>query len=320
MGKLINLKGRIFGMYTVIDRVFLESSKNTIWLCKCNTCGNKFVKQSRHLLAGKGLTCNCAKDKPYKYKEQLKKMLLQYNDVEIGKMFNVKPETIKYFRKKFNLDPCPIKKSAGSYRIYTLDTQFFKEINTEYQAYILGFLTADGYVNKNGRNLAVAIKESDADILKQIKKAMGSNAILGTKRKPKNQEDLKVLGISSKEIVSDLVKFGIVPNKTKEITLPVLHKELYRHYIRGLWDGDGYIGKRQFALTGGSYMLLKQLQVHIYKETGYMLVIRELKKGDYVRGYQLYGSRRDKDVINWIYKSPNIVLERKYQSCLKYWS
>ena len=34
---------------------------------------------------------------------------------------------------------------------------------------------------------------------------------------------------------------------------------MYRHFFRGLFDGDGYIGERQFVLATGSKRLVEDL-------------------------------------------------------------
>lgn len=316
MMQIRDLTGQVFGVWAVLEKAGLKHG-NVTWLCQCEKCGNTIVKQGRYLIRNVGLNCKCITDKPYKHDSELKKLVATYSDNEIGKMFGVSGATIRYFRKKFKIPPCKIKKRNS---IYSLNTQFFKEIKNEYQAYTLGFLCADGYVNKNGKNVTIAIKQSDSQILDDIKKAMGSNSKLGVKKKPEGQEDLAVLFISSVEIVADLAKLGIIPNKTKVAYVPTLNPELYKHFIRGLFDGDGYVGTRQFVLTGSSKKLLLQVQDHIMRGTGCRITLRELKKKDgSVRGYQLVGGRKTKQALQWLYTDCKIVLHRKYKSYIDYW-
>lgn len=317
MGKFNDLTGEKFGMWNVIEKVGSRNG-NVIWKCKCEKCGSIKTKQGRYLKKGIGVSCDCLIDKPYKHKGTLEKLVKKFSDNEIGKMFDVKKETIRYFRKKYNLSPCPIRNKKRPNK-YSLDVKFFRKIENEYQAYILGFICADGYVHNNGKVVSIAIKQSDSQILEEIKKAMKTNAEFKVKRKPSNQEDLYVLNISSKELVNDLVKLGITSNKTKVLSLPVMDKDLYRHFFRGIFDGDGYVGEKQFALTGGSISILKSLQNLIFAETGQELVIRELKKNGYVRGYQLYGSKRDKEVLEWTYRDSRIRLERKFDRYMRFW-
>ena len=58
-------------------------------------------------------------------------------------------------------------------RIYKVNENFFKCINTEKKAYILGFICADGHIDRNRLKIAVSIK--DKDILDKIRCAMHSN-------------------------------------------------------------------------------------------------------------------------------------------------
>ena len=52
--------------------------------------------------------------------------------------------------------------------IYTIDYNYFKEIDTEHKAYWYGFLLADGHINDKIINLCVQNK--DIDILNQFQK------------------------------------------------------------------------------------------------------------------------------------------------------
>lgn len=258
-------------------------------------------------------------DQPYKNEFELKMLVETYSDAEIGKMFDVSRGTIKYFRNKYKISPCKTRKHKIK-NSYLLNKHFFKEIQDEYQAYILGFICADGYVHKNGKTVTIAIKQSDSQILEDIKKAMETDAKLRVKKKPDGQEDLAVLNISSRELVEDLARLGVKSNKTKEILLPIIKNDLYKHFIRGLFDGDGYIGERQFALTGGSKNILLQIQKHIMKEIKCKLTLRELKKKDgSIKGYQLYGGKNTKAALQWLYSDCRIVLERKYKCYTDYW-
>ena len=58
-------------------------------------------------------------------------------------------------------------------RVYKVDENFFKCINTEEKAYILGFICADGHIEKDRLNITVSIK--DIGIREKIRGAMHSN-------------------------------------------------------------------------------------------------------------------------------------------------
>lgn len=64
------------------------------------------------------------------------------------------------------------------YRKYDFNENYFSELKTHEQAYILGFIYADGY---NGLDhLALAQIEERVDILEKINKALDSNCPIKT--------------------------------------------------------------------------------------------------------------------------------------------
>ena len=60
----------------------------------------------------------------------------------------------------------------------------------------------------------------------------------------------KSLNLGGRKLVSDLNALGVHANKTLTATFPAIRPDLERHLVRGLWDGDGWVGKRQFSLIG----------------------------------------------------------------------
>lgn len=107
-------------------------------------------------------------------------------------------------------------------------------INTEEQAYSLGFMMADGY--NTGSQAGLKVKSSDIDILKRIKDCFSKDIKL--------QEDENSVSfvISSTIICNTLKTYGIIEQKShNEKNIPVLRPDLIRHFIRGYFDGDGTI-------------------------------------------------------------------------------
>lgn len=56
--KLINLVGKRFGKWTVLDRA-PDQRKNRYWICKCD-CGTIKTVGGRHLTKGVSLSCGCS--------------------------------------------------------------------------------------------------------------------------------------------------------------------------------------------------------------------------------------------------------------------
>lgn len=64
---------------------------------------------------------------------------------------------------------------------YSLNENFFQEINTEEKAYWLGFLMADGCIldqPQRSKRLTVALKEKDINILHKLNKSLERKKII----------------------------------------------------------------------------------------------------------------------------------------------
>ncbi len=61
MSKLLDLTARTFGMLTVVERSPENSSDGRVqWVCSCE-CGNACTARSSMLMAGKQVSCGCAR-------------------------------------------------------------------------------------------------------------------------------------------------------------------------------------------------------------------------------------------------------------------
>jgi hypothetical protein len=132
---------------------------------------------------------------------------------------------------------------------YKINEDYFKKIDTEYKAYILGFIFADGsvYQPSESRQLVfrIGIQEEDSYILEKLsKEAAGGN--FHTVKTPssikKGYKPQVLVTISSNELCQDLIKLGCsIKKSTRGMKFPKLNPELVRHFIRGFLDGDGSI-------------------------------------------------------------------------------
>ena len=118
---------------------------------------------------------------------------------------------------------------------------FFESIDTEEKAYWLGFLYADGYNYEAKGEVKVALAGKDKDFLLKLR-----DTIYPNKDKPlyyKENSDLSTgyeLNMSSARMSRHLAKQGCMQAKTFKIKFPYfIDESLYRHFIRGYFDGDG---------------------------------------------------------------------------------
>ncbi|MFX1320392.1 MAG: hypothetical protein ACFFAQ_01995 [Promethearchaeota archaeon] len=114
------------------------------------------------------------------------------------------------------------------------------------RAYVIGFLLSDGSIRYNPYEVAASQNLKDRDILDNIKKALGGD-IQGPDKKSKYY-----WSVYNKSLVLTLKKYGMVKAHSKEhiaknlvppdfITLMINGKSILRDFIRGFYDGDGWI-------------------------------------------------------------------------------
>lgn len=130
-----------------------------------------------------------------------------------------------------------------------VDDYYFRKIDTEYKAYILGFIYADGCLidNLNGRQkrLSISIQEPDAHILNKLSQDVANRDYI-IKYSPaqikKNEQKQGIVNLSSNQLVTDLIRLGCNIRKSQVgMTFPIIDKSLIPHFIRGFFDGDGGI-------------------------------------------------------------------------------
>lgn len=241
-------------------------------------------------------------------KQQIKEFYSQgFTITQIAKLANCNPSNIYTHLKRMGIG-C---RDFSEYRKYSIDKDFFKIINTEEKAYILGFLYADGYNQVTKKQIRITLQRGDEDILKKINKALKHNKPLYIL---KNNTVID-LSINSKDMSLDLEKLGCVQNKTFKITFPYEHlsKDLIRHFIRGYFDGDGCISINkkndvQLNITGNS-IFISQIQDILVNE----LNITKTKLQYYrnVCGMYYHGKNICLKVLDYLYKDSKISLKRK---------
>ena len=138
-------------------------------------------------------------------------------------------------------------------RTYTVNENYFNNIDTEDKAYWLGFLYADGYITQRGFGLAV--KSEDRPHIQKMLDAMDSDYDIKdyvTSTKTKNnygEHGYSRVIVSHKQLREKLIQYGMVENKSLILEPPKIEfgtDELKRHFIRGFFDGNGSIsGKKE---------------------------------------------------------------------------
>ncbi len=179
-------------------------------------------------------------------------------------------------------------------------------------AYLLGLLTADGNIceSSNHHTLQLTLKRSDESLLRKIKSLAGGYV---GRAKTVKAFYWRLSGIEFIEMVK---RFGLKPRKTQRTAIPPLEKNLYRHFIRGYFDGDGTLGiyrvqrGRSFRLSFfGCKPFLSRLSSLIIAQLGPVGRLRHICR----KLYGLHYSRRNEVacLASWMYTNCSLFLTRK---------
>ena len=197
-----------------------------------------------------------------------------------------------------------------------IDSTFFSKIDTEEKAYWLGFLTADGYVKDNIIELALA--EIDKKHVENFKTSIKSQHALSKKTSKINDKTFYSYRISirDKQMANDLRSYGLTNNKSYDAYIPSeiqIPNNLFRHYIRGMFDGDGsiYNGANgiNISIITASEQMHKDFYYAVKKHINIEMLARITRNLFELR---LFSKKDVYRFLSWIYDDSTIYLERKY--------
>ena len=231
----------------------------------------------------------------------------------LGREFGVSYSTIRNLLKRKGI------KTEGNKHNFPRDEFYFNNIDSKEKAYWLGFLYADGCVHSNSNEISITSK--DRDHLEKFRKAIKSNNKIGESidRSFSSLPKIYHFSIKDKQLKSDLIKWGCVPNKSLSLTkIPNIPRDFVSHFIRGYFDGDGSLhwlnGTKNFRISFvGTAPFLKDIQ----KELGLSLSLGQ-QEGNQAKHFQVAGRKQVPMILDYIYKDSdeNIRLTRKYKNYL----
>ena len=167
---------------------------------------------------------------------------VQGNSVsKIAKIYSCNPSVIRRILVQHGIE---IRKN-DFYSAKSFDKDFFKRIDSEEKAYLLGFIYADGCVSNNTFSIKLSIK--DLDLLVKIKEILSSSHKIVTHENKSGYGIGNIsccLAINNSELAEDLISLGVFRNKSKTLKFPTenqVPKSLINHFIRGYFDGDGSV-------------------------------------------------------------------------------
>lgn len=210
----------------------------------------------------------------------------------------------------------------GANRIHNVDIHSFDVIDGNEKAYWLGVLMADGSNDQKKYKISFTQAENNKELAYKFKDFLKSDhPVIITKRSLKNSnwQDVYGLHITSKTLSQSLAKHGVVQNKTNICKFPEINPEYYSHFIRGYFDGDGYInGTSKPILVSliGTYSFLEAIH-NILNIPTHSIKHRNSKHSELVFTNNLCGETA-RNFCNYIYNNATIFLERKYNRFIEH--
>lgn len=211
---------------------------------------------------------------------------------------------------------------------------YFDVIDTEYKAYILGFIYADGNINdkikgKREWSLTITLQKEDSYILNKLMEDTGVNEVKiqhPPNVKKNNWKERATARIGNTYMCNQIVSLGCPPRKSTEgMTFPKLNDDMIPHFIRGFFDGDGSICIKKKIYKGKTVIsnyFRKNIAFcstdSIFLDTlfSYLPITKVYKTGRQRNMFvHIYWIERKNDIdnmYNYLYKDANFYLSRKY--------
>lgn len=208
--------------------------------------------------------------------------------------------------------------SCGT-RKFKFNESFFEKIDSEEKAYWLGFLYADG--TQNGNQFQICLKIDDKEHLEKFRKTIDSNHSIKKIIKKNHKAGFAALfQISSKRFCKSLQDSGCVKNKTFIVKFPHLPDYLNRHFIRGVFDGDGTIGimnkkygYKKWSIYSASQDFCKSITNILTKENIDVVLYERRYKDNRKPGFnvEIHKQNEFPKLYNYLYKDASVYLQRK---------
>jgi len=208
---------------------------------------------------------------------------------------------------------------------YTVNETALYKITT-HTAWVLGWLVADGFVNKSDNSFGIKVARKDVDVLEKIREFFSYDGpILDCRHRNKDtgkSYKQKLLKMSSASLRNRLIELGITPNKTShEVYLDSISGEILdRQFIKGVFEGDGsllyYPHTKRFKFqVVGTLELLSEIQDKLVQYLGLRktkIHCQNRESNHHLMQYS--GKHQVPKIAQWIYQDSIWHLDRKYNT------
>ena len=205
---------------------------------------------------------------------------------------------------------------------YNVDSSYFDTIDDAHKAYWLGFIYADGYLNKTRNVFGIELNNVDAKHLEKFNKDVQSNRPIKIYNKNSTygpQTNCRWT-CANQRLYNSLVAHGITTTKSYDGKFPTIENAQYMvDVVRGIFDGDGSImyrvGANNFITANINICGTKNVLQTIEQFSGFNWNWYQRHPSSDVDNWQIDCGRQN-DIINFlnnIYANADVFLDRKYK-------
>ena len=201
---------------------------------------------------------------------------------------------------------------------------YFDTIDTQKKAYILGFFIADGgivYETKHSGHISKSVRFSnttdDSEAIYCIRDEICPERNIQSYKPTSNRrkkEQFQLKWVSNYMVETLESKYNIKQRKTldKKFVLPenAIPEELFRHFFRGFFDGDGHIDYNSLQLIFTSEPFMKQI-LEWFKNFDYRVQHIDGKTTDYYVVNIWLDAKKKEFFRHFLYDDAEIYLSRK---------
>lgn len=239
---------------------------------------------------------------------------------QIEKEYKITYQSLYQYAKEKNLD---YKTNKGRKNHFNLD--FFSKIDNEEKAYWFGFLYADGSIVKSSSSdsfpnrLQVNISYTDREVLVDLLTSIDSDNIKIVDYTPKgtfSKNQMSRISLNSKKMCEDMVSNGyrLLKEQSNAHVFSCIPVELHRHFIRGVFDGDGSIIEPKTFSIIGQLPFIKAIQEIIIQNCNMnetkLLLYKDRGNGELVT--MKYGGSQIQRIYHFLYEDSHYFLKRKH--------
>ncbi|AFM10734.1 LAGLIDADG family homing endonuclease [Turneriella parva] len=146
----------------------------------------------------------------------------------------------------------------------TYNEEYFAVITTEEQAFWLGMFYGDGFLSPSKKTVGISLAEQDRHHLCKLAITVGDKPASIRTYEPKEgnwqvQRTVRIL-FGRKRFYETFVALGYGNRKADYADFPSIPDHLLRHFIRGMFDADGYV---THSLSRGKYKSIVRFRFSI---------------------------------------------------------